>query len=461
MTFFGVSITRRKAAPAGLSSVYGQRGWFPLIRESFTGAWQRNVELRAEDVLTYAAVYACVTLIASDIGKLRIKLVEQDAEGVWTETDNPAYSPVLRKPNHYQTRIKFLEQWMLSKFIHGNTYILKQRDQRGVVMALYVLDPQRVKPLVAPNGDVYYSLDADHLSRVGDAVTVPAREIIHDVIATLYHPLVGVSPLSACWLSATQGIRAQQQSSALFSNGSTPGGVVTMPDEIDDAQARDIQRRWEEQFSGNNSGRVAVLGLGMAYTPLGVINAHDAQLVEQLKLTSEHVCTAYHVPPYMIGVGPPPNYNNIEALNQQYYSQTLQNPIESLEVLLDEGLEMKKPFGTEMELDDLMRMDTLTRVRAAAESLKGGLSPDEARKKFFDLGSVVGGGTPYLQQQNFSLEALAKRDAKADPFATGSSSSSSSSEASMPMEEVDMEDAEAERQLEDLFRKAFVMTRAA
>ncbi|MNL46446.1 hypothetical protein D3C87_1691570 [compost metagenome] len=29
-----------------------------------------------------------------------------------------------------------------------------------------------------------------------------------------------------------------------------------------------------------------------------------------------------------------------------------------------------------------------------------------------------GGATPYLQQQNFSLSALSKRDAQADPFAT-------------------------------------------
>ena len=39
---------------------------------------------------------------------------------------------------------------------------------------------------------------------------------------------------------------------------------------------------------------------------------------------------------------------------------------------------------------------------------------------------VEGGGTPYLQQQNFSLSALAKRDAQQDPFASGSGASRSS-----------------------------------
>ena len=48
-------------------------------------------------------VYGCVTLIASDIGKLPLRLVEQDADGIWNETTSPAFSPVLRKPNRYQT----------------------------------------------------------------------------------------------------------------------------------------------------------------------------------------------------------------------------------------------------------------------------------------------------------------------------------------------------------------------
>src|SRR5690606_18147617 len=105
------------------------RGWFPLIRESFSGAWQRNIELKPESILSFHAVFACQTLIASDIAKLRVKLVE-DRDGIWTEVSRPAYSPVLRKPNHFQNRIQFFESWVLSKLQSGNTYALKGRDGR-------------------------------------------------------------------------------------------------------------------------------------------------------------------------------------------------------------------------------------------------------------------------------------------------------------------------------------------
>lgn len=58
----------------------------------------------------------------------------------------------------------------------------------------------------------------------------------------------------------------------------------------------------------------------------------------------------------------------------------------------------------------------LTQIDTLQKAVTGGLmKPDEGRKKL-GFGSVPGGDAVYLQQQNFSLEALAKRDAQADPF---------------------------------------------
>jgi phage portal protein BeeE len=62
-------------------------------------------------------------------------------------------------------------------------------------------------------------------------------------------------------------------------------------------------------------------------------------------------------------------------------------------------------------------MDSVTMVTAIRDAVGAGvMSPNEGRAKF-DLKPVEGGASPYLQQQNYSLSALAKRDAQADPFA--------------------------------------------
>ena len=88
MRLFGWTIAREKAEQKALQPVDHRGGWFSLIRESFAGAWQRNFEIKIEFVLTYSAVFACVTLIANDIAKLRLRLVRQDADGIWQETEN-------------------------------------------------------------------------------------------------------------------------------------------------------------------------------------------------------------------------------------------------------------------------------------------------------------------------------------------------------------------------------------
>jgi HK97 family phage portal protein len=471
MRFLGFDITRRSAdgptvldlqekalvpSSSVLTSVPGSSwsgGWHRIM-ESYAGAWQQNVEVQLADVLTYSALYGLITLIGSDVGKLRPMLVEQDANGIWTETENAAHSPVLRKPNHYQNRIKFYEQWIVSKLVHGNTYVLKVRDASRIVRAMYILDPTRVRPMVAPNGDVYYAIHPDNLSLVSKADMVPASEIIHDVCVPLYHPLVGVSPITACGVAAVQGLKIQENSTLFFSNGSHPGGILTAPGRISQVQADTLKTTWETNYSGANFGKVAVLGDGLKYEQMSV-NALDAQLVEQLKMTGEQCCTAFHVPPYMVGIGDPPNYNNIEALNQQYYSQCLQNLIECIELLLDEGLELPRAprvLGTEFDLTDLLRMDTATRVAAAEKAISAGMAIDEARRRFYGLGPTPGGNVVYLQQQNYSLPALAKRDASADPFGTAKPPAPAPADPE-PDDEEEEDDEDVERAALEFMRK--------
>jgi hypothetical protein len=79
-----------KAIP-GAYPVGGHGGWIGLIRESFPGAWQRNVTVSVDTALTYSAVFRCISLISSDIAKMRIKLVRLTDAGVWEETENPAF----------------------------------------------------------------------------------------------------------------------------------------------------------------------------------------------------------------------------------------------------------------------------------------------------------------------------------------------------------------------------------
>lgn len=406
-----------------LLSQVDNRGWFPWIREPFAGAWQKNEEWKFDDVTANHAVYACVTLIASDIAKLPIFLRSMDGNGIWSPIGDSGALPkvnsarkVIKKFNTYQNHIQFKQWWITSMLLHGNTYALKYRGRNNEVERLFILDPDLVTILVSPDGAVYYQLSTDNLSGLQAAsITVPASEIIHDRMNCLFHPLVGVSPLYASGLAAHQGLKIQNDSTKFFGNGARPGGILTAPGAISDETAARLKAHWDQNYTGMNSGKVAVLGDDLKYTSLRMTSA-DAQLIEQLRWTAEVVCSTFHVPAYKVGVGPVPPNNNIDALTTEYYGQCLQILIEQMELCLGEGLDLPDGYQVHVDLDALFRMDGASMVKMLTDGIKGGLyKPNEARKRA-NLSPIEGGDTIYLQEQYYSLQALSERDANA-PFA--------------------------------------------
>jgi HK97 family phage portal protein len=426
---FGLDITRTKTAvtPTQLpTDTYADSwnfdsvrpGWFPMLREGFMGAWQRGMSTSSvPDVLRHSTAWSCITLIANDISKMAMQLVEENEHGICEETTSPAFSPVLRRPNRYQNRIQFIKAWIISKLTRGNTYVLKERDRRGIVTALYILDPTRVQVAVGPDGSIWYQLSADNLAGLEQGVTVPASEIIHDIYVAPYHPLVGVSPIYAAGMAAMQGLKILQRSEEFFDHGAQPSGVLVAPAAITQATMDRLEKHWQEQFAGpNNVGKIAALGDGLKFEQMSM-TAVDAQLIDQLKWGDERVCSAYHTPAYMVGVGTMPAYNNIESLNQQYFSQCLQELIESIELCLEEGLGAADAgYEIEFDLESLLRMDSVALMKAVTDGVKGTvLTPNEGRKKLGRAGwrgldPIAGGDTVYMQQQNYSLAALAARD---------------------------------------------------
>ncbi|WP_156471651.1 phage portal protein, partial [Snodgrassella sp. CFCC 13594] len=102
---------------------------------------------------------------------------------------------------------------------------------------------------------------------------------------------------------------------------------------------------------------------------------------------------------------------SIEAINQNYYQDCLQGLIEAIEALLDQGLRLPENQRTEFDLQNLLRMDSAARATANALLVGAGvMSPNEARE-VENLPPVEGGESPLMQQQNYSLAALAQRDA--------------------------------------------------
>lgn len=410
MKILGLTLGRQKA----METVGGAwRNAWRIVSEPFAGAWQRNIEEKRGDLITYPTLYACIYRISSDIGKLPFSLRKRAENGVWTEVSNPAYDPVLRKPNRFQTPAQFREYWIITKLTQGNAYILKRRDARNVVIELYVLDPEKVLPMVSDSGAVFYQLQTDKLNSLPEGypaenLIVPASEIIHDRCMTVHHPLIGVPPLAAAHWPALKNMKIMRSATEFFANNAQPGGLLTAPAGMSEEDAKAVQEYWNKEFSEGKSGKVAIIGADMKFTPFAM-KSIDAQMIEQMRYSDEQICQPFGIPPFKVGIGTIPSGLGVDGVNLMYYSDALQAPIQHMEDLLDDGLNIARPIGLELDTEPLLRMDEAKKAEINTK-LVGGMikTPDEGRRPF-NLAPTAGGDTLWGQNQDYPLGMLADR----------------------------------------------------
>lgn len=385
-----------------------------FVDDPYTGAWERNDELSRKQPAHFYALFACVRLISSDIAKLPVTLRKM-VNGVITTQPTPIkWRKLFKRPNSYQNWQQFSEQWSHSLLLRGNAFIFKERDVYGKIVALKVLNPDAVKVLVSDDGQVFYELYDDLLAGIRrSAIPVPASEIIHDRINAFYHPLVGLSPVYACAASTRHGEAIIRDAEDFFKNGSKPSGVLEVDAPMSEENAQKMKRLWNLNYTGSNAGQTAVLTGGVKYRPI-TMSAMDSRLIEQLKMSASVVAAAFGVPPFKIGLEV--GTGKIEEQTAIYYADCLQALIESRENLLDEVVDFEDDLEVYLDISVLLRMDSISKMQYLRDGVGAGiLAPNEARS---ELGyqPVDGGNSPMLQQQNFSLEAISRRDSSENPF---------------------------------------------
>ncbi len=390
-----------------------QAGLWHRITEPFTGAWQRNIEEKRGDTMTYPTLYACIFRISSDMSKLPFQVRKLSGD-IWKLVHGLPIHDLLLKPNHYQNSNQFREQWLLSKLTHGNAYILKLRGERGDVKGLYILDPSKVLPAISDAGEVYYMLKNDKLNKLPedyplDKLTIPASEIIHDRFMALHHPLVGVPPLSAANWAAVKNLKIMRNATDFFANSSQPGGLLTAPAGMSQNDADAVKAYWETEFSGTQSGKVAIIGADMKFTPFAM-KSIDSQMIEQMKYSDEQICQPFGIPPFKVGIGTLPSGLGVDGLNQLYYSDALQAHIEAMEELLNEHLPLDAGLTISLDLEPLLRMDEGKKAEVESKLVGAKIkTPDEGRARF-NLDSTDGGDTLWGQTQDVPLGVLAQVD---------------------------------------------------
>jgi HK97 family phage portal protein len=143
-------------------------------------------------------------------------------------------------------------------------------------------------------------------------------------------------------------------------------------------QATAAKNAWNTTAGAKNG--VAVLGNGLTYMPM-YLNPKDAQFLENQAFGVQQVARLFGIPSQMLIVesGSSMTYSNVESEQIAFTRYTLSQYYVEIEAAMSTLL----PRGTEarMNIDALLRADTLTRYQAHQIALGAGFKTlDEVRR---------------------------------------------------------------------------------
>jgi HK97 family phage portal protein len=201
--------------------------------------------------------------------------------------------------------------------LRGNAYgLITQTDRAGYPVAIELIHPDKVHGRVE-DGRVRLSWDgADHqLWPLGDAIHVPAF--------TVPGSPFGLSVLDYARTTIGSGLASEEWGARFFTDGAVPSAVLSTDQAITREQAQELKARFMAAVAGKREP--AVLGAGVAYTPISVSPGESAFL-ETWKMSGENVCRLFGVQPEMVGLassGSSVTYANREQRVQDFLTFTL------------------------------------------------------------------------------------------------------------------------------------------
>ena len=271
-----------------------------------------------------SAVNRCIEILSDSMGKLPVYIMDRQTR---ERIDHPLNYLLTVRPNEAQTPTVMKKMIEANRICKGNGYAWIVRDPTTLKpKELLPIPAELCVPFLDQNGSVWYTVT---LPASGEVLTVHRMDMLH-VMGFTHNGWKGIGVLERAAEVVEAGRAAQLYNLNYYENGGQPAGIlqtdsdlagyteITLPDgSREKVNKKDfIRNEWEKRHSGpTNAQRVAILDLGLKYTPISLSN-RDAQFVEQAALSVEDIARFFGVPLYKLQAG------------KQSYSSNEQNAIE-------------------------------------------------------------------------------------------------------------------------------------
>jgi len=390
-----------KNSPAQ-TTIFDSRDLYTYLQ--LGGKTNAGTHVTPQTAMRHTAVYSCVRVLSESVGQLPLHLYSLDGDKRSKAVEHSLYDVLHTAPNAFMTAQEFAELEIAHLALRGNFYAFKN-VVRGDVRELLPLNPSAVQPqLTEDAGDIVYTVEFAN----GKKDVLDSSQIYHVKLFSL-DGVTGLSPIAQNRESIGFSIAAEQHGARLFSNGATPGGILSTPQTLKAGAHQRIKDSWNEIHQGvDNAHKVAILEAGMQWTKIG-LTAEEAQFLETRKYSRSEIAGIFRVPPHKIGDLERSTNNNIEHQELEFYQGGILPYLTRIEARI--RLSLLKPsdrekFFAKFTVNGLLRADMAGRSRWYDSMVRNGaMSPNEIRE-YEDMNPRKGGQI-YLTPSNMTVSGQA------------------------------------------------------
>jgi len=377
---------KREDRAISFQTVWGMGGDVVLGNNS-------NTMVNAKTAFSLIPVFSAVSLISDTISTLPVDAYQRIDGNRKPYRPRPSW---VDQPDVDQTRSAHYQQVLVSLLIWGNAYVRIFRNNRGDVVNLVALDPQKMEVTRSAIGRKLFHYEGEEKALTSD-------EVMH--LTDLLEPgaIVGMSRVDRLREALGLGIALQDFAATFFGQGVSGSMVVEVPGNITPDQARQLSDSMSNRHGGwRKSGRAAVLSGGATVKDMSVQN-DQSQFIESRRFFVEEVARLFNIPLHFLDVPGSQSYSSVEQSAIQFVQHTLRPYIEKLEWsysrLLPEQAFLK------FNVDGLLRGDFNSRITGYATGLQSGFMSINDVRRIEDMTPVDGGDVYRVPLANVNLSA--------------------------------------------------------
>src|SRR3954454_16562568 len=295
-----------------------------------TAVWtpRRSDLLAREAYVKNGIAYRCVDEIAKGASQAAILVYQVAADGSRREAPDHPVAKLLRRPNPTQSRTRLIHEVASHLAINGNAYIEgvgpQSGGRRGQFLELWAKRPDRMKVVPGPQGVAAYVHEVHGNSFTWDVDPLTYRSGIKHL--RLFHPLddwYGLSPIEVAAMDVDTHNQTREWNQALLQNAARPEGALSTEKRLTDVQFARLKSEIQEKYSGpKNAGRLLLLEDGLQWQQFS-FSPKDMDFLNSRATTARDVCTAFGVPPMLLGIPGDNTYSNQREARVAFFDTTV------------------------------------------------------------------------------------------------------------------------------------------